>query len=102
MHGLGIYTWPSGMEYHGHYEYGLKHGHGVFTWSNGKKYDGEWYYGKQSGRGFLTTPDRVQISANWYLGEIIESSKVVKFDPKNPPKDIVHCFEEPNDKFWFN
>jgi hypothetical protein len=55
-HGMGIYTWASGVKYDGSWNQGKKHGYGVQTYPTGDKYDGGWKDGQWHGYGELTKP----------------------------------------------
>jgi hypothetical protein len=54
---IQIYTWPSGKNYDGTYERGLKHGYGRMAWPDGRMYCGSWKNGKRDGRGIQTKAD---------------------------------------------
>ena len=47
MDGYGLYTWPSGKQYEGHWENGKQHGTGIFINASGEKKKGEWINGKR-------------------------------------------------------
>ena len=46
MHGLGVFRWPDGREYHGEYSNDKKHGKGTLVGAHGRRKDGVWAYGK--------------------------------------------------------
>ena len=56
MDGEGVFTWPDGRVYKGHYYNDKKNGYGEFTWPNGKIYKGFWKNGKQNGEGVVYNP----------------------------------------------
>lgn len=46
MHGIGVYKWADGREYHGHYIDDKKQGIGKYLWPDGRYYEGEWFDGR--------------------------------------------------------
>jgi len=56
-HGLGIYTWGSGIKYEGSWSNGRKHGYGVQTYPSGDRYEGGWKDGQWHGYGKLIRPN---------------------------------------------
>ena len=46
-HGFGIFTWPDGRKYIGHWEKGKQHGTGKYAANNGETKIGEWVQGKR-------------------------------------------------------
>ena len=53
MNGEGVYTYPDGGYYKGHYVNNIKEGYGEFKWKNGKIFRGNFKNGKPYGKGIL-------------------------------------------------
>ncbi len=51
--GKGVYLYPSGAKYVGHFRNGKIHGKGTLFFSNGNKYSGDWVDHYRSGNGTL-------------------------------------------------
>ena len=45
--GQGVFTWPDGRKYDGHWKNGKQHGKGVYHSSKGEIKMGEWAEGKR-------------------------------------------------------
>ena len=72
MHGLGVFQWPDGRKYDGHYKHDKKEGFGVYTWAHGGNYAGRWHNGKQHGEGTYTGPDGEKVAmGTWSKGQFI-------------------------------
>ena len=72
MDGEGVFKWPDGREYNGHYFEDEKNGYGEFSWPNGKKYRGLWKNGKQNGEGEIYDPNEKK----WKKGYWKEGKRV--------------------------
>ena len=46
MHGMGVFRWPDGREYHGEYSNDKKHGKGTIVSAHGRKKEGVWAFGR--------------------------------------------------------
>jgi hypothetical protein len=55
-HGLGTYTWCSGVKYEGSWLNGKKHGYGIQTYPSGDRYEGGWKEGEWHGYGDMIRP----------------------------------------------
>lgn len=50
LNGYGTYTWPSGAQYVGYFENGIRNGLGTYSFPNGRRIPGLWDNGKYAGR----------------------------------------------------
>ena len=51
LNGEGVYIYPDGTRYEGHFEGGKKQGSGVLKFADGRYYDGDFHNGKRHGYG---------------------------------------------------
>ncbi len=51
--GSGVYKYPNGDKYIGHFQNGKRHGDGVCTYTNGDSYNGEWKNDLKDGTGIF-------------------------------------------------
>ena len=52
LHGDGVFTWPDGRKYEGHYFENFRNGPGVYTWPDGRTLDTVWYKNIAVGEDF--------------------------------------------------
>ena len=94
-HGIGAFTWESGIHYEGDCQFGQasgngimtfpdtgvyvgsflwgdRSGYGLFRWINGDQYEGNWIGDKMAGTGTYTFADGYTMSGTWsgndYMG----------------------------------
>ena len=63
--GEGVYRWPNGAEYAGHFTGGSFDGQGRYKWPNGAMYEGQWVKDKKSGFGKYSWPDGKSYEGGW-------------------------------------
>ena len=77
--GKGIYNYPSGAVYTGHFKEGQIDGVGTCEYSDGSKYQGEWQHRRPHGRGTKTFADGSQWTGRWRKGSPInEAGQVIQ------------------------
>ncbi|MBX2929822.1 MAG: caspase family protein [Saprospiraceae bacterium] len=72
--GEGIYIFPSGAVYIGHFRNGEVHGIGVCDYSDGSRYSGEWKNRFPDGTGTKTYADGSRRTGRWERGQPIDDT----------------------------
>ncbi len=72
VNGKGIYIYPSGAKYIGHFKNGEIHGIGTCYYSDGSKYQGEWVTRYPQGKGTKTLADGTRIEGLWLKGQRVD------------------------------
>lgn len=92
--GKGIYLFPSGAKYIGHFKNGECEGIGVCYYTDGSKYQGIWKSRYPEGHGIKTYPDGTVRNGYWKRGRPVDESGnlleevYVQKETKNDGTDI--------------
>jgi hypothetical protein len=87
-------VYPSGDEYVGDYDLGMRSGMGKFTFSDGSNYEGGWYNSLYHGYGELK-----EVTGNYYKGEWKEGKKHGTGQQYNEKERLLQKGEWENDNF---
>lgn len=69
--GAGVFIYPSGTKYVGHFKGGEINGMGTCFYTNGSKYQGEWQRGRPHGRGVRTSATGAKEKGEWEKGQLV-------------------------------
>lgn len=67
--GKGIFRWPDGSKYDGHWKDGRRNGFGKLESSDGFVYDGTWVDNAMEGKGFARYPNGQEYDGMWLNGK---------------------------------
>lgn len=67
--GKGIFRWPDGSKYDGHWKDGRRNGFGKLESSDGFVYDGTWLDNAMEGKGFAKYPNGQEYDGMWLNGK---------------------------------
>lgn len=67
--GKGIFRWPNGSKYDGHWRDGRRNGFGKLEASDGFFYDGSWVDNAMEGKGFARYPNGQEYDGMWLNGK---------------------------------
>lgn len=68
LHGLGVFTWPNGDRFEGHWQDDKANGHGVAVWADGARYEGGWRADKRHGYGVYMDANGDRYEGEWKDG----------------------------------
>ncbi len=68
MHGEGVFNWPDGRKYIGHYQNDLRTGYGEMQHPSGNVFKGEWRRDVEHGSGSLHLKNGQIVSGVWRNG----------------------------------
>lgn len=89
--GNGVYKYPSGAKYEGHFKNGEIDGIGTCYYTDGSSYTGEWVARYPEGKGTKTYPDGTKRTGLWKKGQPVDEAG-------NPiPAAVANQWEKKND-----
>jgi hypothetical protein len=88
---VGVFHWPNGNRYIGHFEGDARAGIGLFYWRDGTLYRGQFAADKMHGYGVKEAPEGQRELQHWQHGNLISSK---------PLREVPRCALMIDDKPW--